>query len=254
MNIQQFLTAACLALATLLSACGGGGSSAGVTDTNSTSGTPAGGSGNPAAAAGTWQGSYKGLYGVRLVVLSTGETFGLYETGNTITGGLYGDIASQGVVVSGFLSDFAFNNISIDKENLNGTVEGQKTMVLRRGNQRLDLTYSTGVRQNVMTLAGTYQGRGRNTLGAPDNMTLTISSNGAVNMPASICSSSGQISQHPNGDNVFAINLTITGDNCGRKGTGLSGVAFLDPNNRLYILGLNPTRSDGAFFFGVRRS
>jgi hypothetical protein len=128
-------------------------------------------------------------------------------------------------------------------------------MLINRGSQRLDLSYATNLQTpiSVASLAGTYSGRGSNSFSQPNNTRLTISANGNVQLPETVCSASGSISPHPNGQNVFALNLTITGNNCGRRGNTLSGVAYLDPNNQLmFMLGLNGSRTDGAYFYGLR--
>lgn len=240
----------------LLSACGGGGGGGGGTsDSGNSSTSPVGGSGNPGVAVGTWQGPYATSYNTRLVVLDTGETFGLYETGTSITGALYGDLKGNGSSVSGFLSDIVFSNITRSNVNISGTATAQKSMLITRGTQRLDLSYATNLQNpiSVASLAGTYSGRGSNSFSPPNTTTLTIYANGNVQLPETVCSASGSISPHPNGQYVFALNLTITGNNCSRRGNTLSGVAYLDPNNqRMFVLGLNGNRTDGAYFFGLR--
>lgn len=240
-------------LVALLSACGGGGSA--TSDTGNSSTSPVGGSGNPGITVGTWQGPYAINYNTRLVVLSTGETFGLYETGTSVTGALYGDLKGDGSRVSGFLSDIVFANITRSNINISGTVTAQKSMLIDRSSQRLDLSFATNLQTpiSVASLAGTYLGRGSNSFSTPNNTKLTISTNGNVQLPETVCSASGSISPHPNGQNVFALNLTIMGNNCSRRGNTLSGVAYLDPNNqRMFMLGLNGTRTDGAYFYGLR--
>lgn len=253
MKLRTFI-AACLSalLVFSLSACGGGGSSA---DANTGITNPIGGSGNPGPTVGTWQGPYATHYNTRLVVLSTGETFGLYETGTSVIGALYGDMKSDGGKVSGFLNDFVFGSITMTTANINGTATAQKSMLINRGVQRLDLSFATNLQNpiSVASLAGTYSGRGSNSFSPPNNSTMTISANGTVQLPQSICSANGSVSPHPHGQNVFALNLTITGNNCGRRGNTLTGVAYLDPNNqRMFLLGMNSTRSDGAYFYGLR--
>lgn len=253
MKLRTFFMASLSALLVFsLTACGGGGSSA--DSTNGTTNT-AGGSGTPGPTVGTWQGPYATFYNTRLVVLSTGETFGLYETGTSITGALYGDLKSDGTKVSGFLNDFVFSTITMSNANITGTATAEKSMLINRGTQRLDLSFATNLQSpiSVASLAGSYSGRGASSFSQPNNSTLSISANGTVQLPQSVCSASGSISLHPNGQNVFALNLTITGNNCGRRGNTLTGVAYLDPNNqRLFVLGLNGSRSDGAYFYGLR--
>jgi hypothetical protein len=253
--------AAASLLMAFLTACGGGGGASGdstgtSTSNGSTSTTPTGGSGNPGPTQGTWQGPYATNYNTRLVVLSTGETFGLYETGTSVIGALYGDVKSDGSKVSGVLSDFVFSTITANTANISGSVAAEKSMLINRGSQRLDLGFAANLQNpiSVASLAGTYAGRGSSSFSPPNNSTMTISTNGAVQLPQTVCSATGSISPHPNGQNVFALNLTITGNNCGRRGNTLSGVAYLDPNTmRMFVLGMNSSRTDGAYFFGLRR-
>ena len=240
-------------LVALLSACGGGGSAS--PDSGNSSTSPVGGSGNPGAATGTWQGFYSTNFSTQLVVLNTGESFGLYETGNGDIGALYGDLRGDGGNLSGFLTDFLFTGITMNSANISGTATAQKSMVINRGTKRFDLSFATNLQNpvSVASVAGTYFGRGSNSFSPPSNSTITISANGTIQMPQTICSATGSVSPHPNGQNVFSLNLTITGNNCGRQGNKLTGVLHLDPTNkRVFVLGLNSTRSDGAFFQGLR--
>ncbi|WP_291915110.1 hypothetical protein [Limnohabitans sp.] len=254
MKLRTFIAASLSALLVFsLTACGGGGGSSTASTTGTTN--PAGGSGNPGPTVGTWQGPYATNYNTRVVVLNTGETFGLYETGTSIIGALYGDMKSDGGKVSGFLNDFVFSSTTMSNANLTGNATAEKSMLINRGAQRLDLSFATNLQNpiSVASLAGTYSGRGSSSFSPPNNSTLTISANGTIELPQPVCSASGSISPHPNGQNVFALNLTITGNNCGRRGNTLSGVAYLDPNNqRMFVLGLNGARTDGAFFYGLR--
>lgn len=255
MKIRSLLTI-CLSLLVVswLAACGGGGGGAPADNANNAS-SPAGGSGNPGPTVGTWQGPYATFYNTRLVVLSTDEAFGLYETGTTVIGALYGDIKIESGRVSGFLSDFMFKDITMTTANISGNATAQKSMLINRGTQRLDLSFATNLQNpiSVSSLAGTYSGRGNNSFSAPNNITMTISATGTVQIPDTVCSANGSISAHPNGQNVFTLNLAVTGNNCSRRGNTLSGVAYLDPNNqRMYLLGMNSARTDGAFFYGLR--
>lgn len=253
MNNLKTLTF-CLSIGSfaLLTACGGGGGGPSETTTDSTS-TP-GIFGAAGSAEGTWQGPYASVYNTRMVVLNTSETFGIYETGGIIAGALYGQLSATGSV-KGVLKDFSLNTLRAEDASVTGTAAAQKSMLLNRGGQRLDWTYAPNMNSpvNVATLAGTYTGRGRNAFAPADAMRLTISANGTVNMPETVCSATGQISPHPNGQSVFAINLTITGNNCGRRGNKLNGVLYQEPNTqRLFVLALNGNKTDAALFFGYR--
>ncbi len=138
---------------------------------------------------------------------------------------------------------------------VSGSSTAQKSILLNRGGQRLDLSHAPNMNTqvSVASLAGVYTGRGGNSFGPAEAMNVTISVNGAVNLPEPVCSATGQISPHAIGQNVFALSLTIMGNNCGRRGNTLQGVLFQDPNTkRLFVLGLNQAKSDAAFFFGYR--
>jgi hypothetical protein len=189
-----------------------------------------------------------------MVVLNTSEAFGIYETGGTVAGALYGQLSSSGSV-KGVLKDFSLSTLRAEDAAVSGSSTAQKSMLLSRGAQRIDLSHAPNMNTpvSVASLAGVYTGRGGNSFGPAEAMNLTISANGAVTMPEPVCSATGQISPHANGQSVFALSLTITGNNCGRKGNTLQGVLYQDPDTkRLYVLGLNPAKSDTAFFFGYR--
>ena len=254
MNITKTL-AFCISVGALalLSGCGGGGGgTASNLDTGST--TAPGIVGTAGSAEGTWIGPYATVYNTRMVVLNTSEAFGIYETGGTVAGALYGQLSSSGSV-KGVLKDFSLSTLRAEDAAVSGSSTAQKSMLLSRGAQRIDLSHAPNMNTpvSVASLAGVYTGRGGNSFGPAEAMNLTISANGAVTMPEPVCSATGQISPHANGQSVFALSLTITGNNCGRKGNTLQGVLYQDPDTkRLYVLGLNPAKSDTAFFFGYR--
>jgi hypothetical protein len=237
----------------LLTACGGGGGgTASGTEANST--TTPGAFGAAGSAEGTWIGSYASVYNTRMVVLNNSEAFGIYEAGGTVAGALYGQLSGSGSV-KGVLKDFSLSTLRAEDVSVSGSSTAQKSMLLSRGAQRVDLSYAPNMNTpvSVASLAGVYTGRGGNSFGPAEAMNLTISANGAVTMPEPVCSATGQISPHANGQNVFALSLTIIGNNCGRRGNTLQGVLYQDPDTkRLFVLGLNQAKSDTAFFFGYR--
>jgi hypothetical protein len=238
----------------LLTACGGGGGGGTASGTEANSTTTPGAFGPAGSAEGTWIGPYASVYNTRMVVLNTSEAFGIYETGGSVAGALYGQLSSNGII-KGVLKDFSLNTLRAEDASVSGSSTAQKSMLLNRGTQRLDLSYAPNMNSpvSVAAVAGVYSGRGRSTFAPAEAMNLTISDNGAVTLPEPVCSATGQISPHPNGQNVFALSLTITGNNCGRKGNTLNGVLYQDPDTkRLFVLGLNQTKSDAAFFFGYR--
>jgi hypothetical protein len=237
----------------LLTACGGGGGgSPSGPEANST--TTPGAFGAAGSAEGTWIGPYASVYNTRMVVLNTSEAFGIYEAGGTVAGALYGQLSGSGSV-KGVLKDFSLSTQRAEDVAVSGSSTAQKSMLLNRGTQRIDLTYAPNMNTpvSVASVAGVYSGRGRSTFAPSEAMNVTISANGAVNLPEPVCSATGQISPHANGQNVFALSLTIVGNNCGRRGNTLQGVLYQEPDTkRLFILGLNQTKSDAAFFFGYR--
>ena len=244
-----------LLLATALSGCGGGGSTS-----SSASGTntpPAnsntGGSGNPGPTQGVWQGTYASTYDMRLIVLDSGETFGLYLGGSALMGALYGDMTASGNAIGGFLSDLVFSSKSSSRANIAGSVVAQKSILGYRNNtQRIDLSYMNSQGVSLSTVAGTYVGRGQTNLAQHQAMQVNVSSSGQLTLPDDVCSASGTISPRNDVD-AFTLNLTITGDNCGRRGTRMTGVAHYDANlRRLYVVGLNDGRSDVVYFMGVK--
>jgi len=256
MKLRTILAASLSALLVFsLTACGGGGGGGGTAsgpEANST--TTPGAFGAAGSAEGTWEGPYAGSYYTRLVVLNTSETFGLYESSGWLSGILYGQLSGDGSV-KGLLKDFSLNTLKAENIAVSGSSSAQKSMLLNRGGLRIDLSHAPNMNTpvSVASVAGVYNGRGRNSFGPAETMNVTISANGAVTMPEPVCSATGQISPHANGQNVFALSLTITGNNCGRRGNNLQGVLYQEPDTkRLFILGLNQAKSDTAFFSGSR--
>lgn len=253
MKLRAFLAVSLSALLVFsLAACGGGGGTASGPEANNT--TTPGAFGPAGSAAGTWEGPYAGPYFTRMVVLNTSETFGLYESSGWLTGILYGQLSGDGSV-KGVLKDFSLNTLKAENVAVSGSTSAQKSMLLNRGGMRLDLDHAPNMNipVSVASLAGVYSGRGRNSFGPAEAMNVSISANGTITMPEPVCSATGQISPHANGQNVFALSLTITGNNCGRRGNNLQGVLYQDPNTkRLFVLGLNQAKSDTAFFLGSR--
>jgi hypothetical protein len=235
------LTLAASAVA-LLAACGGGGGSS----------APVAGT-----AEGFWEGTTSTGYNAAVAVLENGETWGLYTSGNTVYGALYGTSTGSGSTFSASGSDFNLLNWAVTSGSLNGTVVPQSTIRAVSGggttvNLTYDSSYNTPATQAAIT--GTYTVRAISATGSADDVAMTISSTGVLSVPGVGCTASGTVVPRPSGKNVYNISVTFTGNNCalGNGGTA-SGIFILDGTLAI-SLALTPNKQDGFIAFGLKNN
>lgn len=233
---------ATLATAALLAACGGGGS-----DSPSPSAT----------AEGFWVGPTSTGYTARLVVLETGESWGLYSTPTAIVGALYGNTASSNGSLNGTGSDFFFLTRQLLSASYSGTYTPKQTM---------RVTTSSGVTftgayaaeydtpASLAAVAGTYTGVGITLASGAYAVPMTITAAGVVTTSTPQCSGTGTIQPRPTGKGVFNFTIAFTGASCPLAAAGTtSGVGYYDAAVRtLVTLGLNGTKTNGFFWQGSK--
>ena len=112
--IKQFKLAAGLATIATLVACGGGG------DSSTANADPQ----------GIWTGPASTGYTISAAVLENGETWGVYSSGSTIYGALYGTTTTNGNSVSIRGTDFNFLTNSSSVGNLTGPITAKSLMSL----------------------------------------------------------------------------------------------------------------------------
>jgi hypothetical protein len=242
MQTKMKYALAAIAIATL-TACGGGGDDAPVV-TN-------------VDAQGFWSGPASTGYTVSAVVLENSEIWGVYTSGSTIFGALYGTAAVTGSNISITGTDFNFTTSTSAPGTLTGTVVARSILALSSPNVTVNLAYSPqyDTPATSAAIAGnwSYTGRsGSNTL-VPGSVTIDNAGNFSLSQTG--CSSSGSFVPRPGGKNVYNITLTSAGPNCAVGFATLSGVVYLDTTvtpNRFLSLALTPSKNDGLIVLGSK--
>ena len=238
---------AVLAATVALVACGGGGG-------GNVAAVPAVAA---ASAEGFWTGTASTGAQVSLVILETGETWGLYGSASSIGGAFYGNTTVNGTSVSGSGSDFNLTSRTVVAGNFTGTVATKATLNISTSlGTTLNATYDTSYDQSasLASLAGTYSGQAVTSGTAPQSTTVTISALGAVSSVGLGCAANGTATPRPTGKNVFNISVTFTGASCALgNGAVVTGVGSFNPASRQLIsMAMNAAKSDGFIYVGTR--
>jgi hypothetical protein len=236
-NLLLILTTACL------TACGGGGG---------------GTSGPNADPQGFWSGLSPAGYTVNAVVLDSGETWGVYSSGSTVYGALYGTASTSGNTATITGTDFNFVTNSSAQGTLTGPITAKSTMSLSNSSGTIPLTYSSTY-ETAATAAGvtgtwSYVGRSGGYTLIPAN--ITIDSSGNFTLSQTNCTTSGSIVPRTGGKNVYNITLTSVGNGCAAGQSTLNGVTYLDTTvtpNKFLALALTSSKSDGLIVIGTKQ-
>jgi hypothetical protein len=227
--------------AIVLTACGGGGDDAPAT-----------------TAEGFWFGTASTGEDVTLAILDNGETWGVYTSGSLIEGVLYGRTTSSGTSLSGSGTAFNLGSRTSTTATYSGTFNSKANISVRSSDGgSFSGTYERDydVAPSLTAMAGTFTGTGVSATTAPQSASVTISSTGAITVPASLgCSASGTASPRPSGKNIFDVSVTFSGSSCalGNGGTA-TGIAYYDTVERsLTVLALNSGKTDGFIYVGSK--
>lgn len=232
----------------IVTACGGGGG---------------GGSGNSVVNAdpqGFWTGPTSAGNTVNAVVLDNGETWGVYSSGSTIVGALYGTTTVSGSTATISGSDFNFLTNSGAQGVMSGPITAKSSMSLTSsgGTVTSSLTYSSTYETAASSagVAGTwsYVGRSRGYSLIPAN--ITIDGSGNFTLSQINCATSGTIVPRAGGKNVYNITLTAVGSGCAAGQSTLTGVTYLDTSvtpNKFLALALNTNKDDGVVVIGTKQ-
>jgi hypothetical protein len=223
--------------------CGGGGGGGGSSTTPTTSGT----------AEGLWSGTSSNGYGVAVLILENAETWGIYYSGSTIWGALYGTSTGSGTTFNATGTDFYFATRTSSAGSLTGTVIAGQTINATSSNTGTSVslsynnTYNTPA--NLANAAGSYVGWGVTKSTLAQTVRFTVTSSGAISASEPGCSVSGTLSTRASGKNVYNVSTTFTGNQCALgNGVTTTGVATLDSTsgvNRLFVMTLNSGKTDG---------
>jgi hypothetical protein len=238
-NIIKYTTAA--AALAFLTACGGGG----------------GGGGGVAGVdpQGIWTGPTSTGYTASTVVLETGETWGIYSSGTTIYGALYGNTTTNGSAVTITGTDFNFLTNSSTPGTLTGSIVAKSSMSLSGNNVKVPLTYSNSYDATPTAATGTWSFVGRSRSYSLIPGTITIDNAGRFTLNQTNCVTSGTIVARPGGKNVYNVTLSAVGQGCAIGQSSTAGVAYIDTTvtpNKLLSLALTPDRTDGIIVIGTK--
>lgn len=232
----------------LLVACGGGGG-----------GGSASVSATSAGVEGFWSGPASTGYDVSTVILENGETWGIYSSGSTIYGALYGSttVTSSNITISG--TDFDFlRNIS-SSGSFVGTYANKSSMSLSNpaNGSSVALSYDSSYDTAAIpaNLTGTFSFTGRSGSYSLIPGSVTINSSGAFNLAQTNCATSGTMRPRANGKNVYDVIMTSAGNGCAVGYATLRGIGYLDTTvnpYRFLILALNDDKSDGLIILGSK--
>jgi len=241
MRLLKGLILADISLFTL-AGCGGGGG--GDTGTN-------------ADPQGIWSGPTSTGYIANTVILETGETWGIYSSGNTIYGGLYGTATTNGNTVSISGTDFNFIKNQTAQGSLSGPIVAKSTMTISGSGVTTQLTYNPTYDATASPVTGSWAFNGRSSTYALAPATVTINNTGGFVLNQTNCSTTGNLTQRATGKNIYNINLTSVGIGCAIGQSSISGVAYIDTTtnpNRMLILALTSTKNDGLVIIATRQS
>ena len=228
----------------LLLACGGGGgSSPAVTNTD---------------AQGYWTGTSSAGYTVNTAVLDNGEVWGVYSSGSTIYGALYGTSSVGGSTITVTGTDFNFQTNTSSTGTLTGPVVAKSTMTLSGVNGSVRLNYQTSydTAATAAAIAGTWSIVGRSGSYTLIPATITVSSSGNFTLVQSACTSSGVVVPRPGGKNIYNVSLTASGSGCATGQSTLAGVLYIDTAvipNKFLSLALTPSKNDGIIVIGTKQ-
>lgn len=243
--MKQF---AVLGLTVLLAACGGGGGDG----ASPTAPAPS------VTAEGFWEGSASTGVSVALAVLETGETWGVYTSSGSIVGALYGTTTSSGTTLSGLGKDFNIPSRSVTPGTYTGTFVAKSSInVATSSGSTFSGTYKTAYDQpaSLAAVAGTFAGVGVSGTSPVQPISVTISSSGAITVPASLgCSAAGTATPRPSGKNIFDVTVTFTGSTCALgNGASTTGIAYYDATTRrVLVMAMNAAKSDGFIYVGQK--
>ncbi len=207
----------------------------------------------PATLEGMWIGMTSTGSNVAGFVLDTRESYFLYtQPYSSITAGvIQGTVAvSGGAFTSSNARDFSFVAGGVFGTTLSGTFVPRTSLVgaaaSTLGSATFSLAYSPAYEQpaSLVDASGVYVGTASSSFGN-QQVTVTVSANGAVTGSLPGCSFAGSAARHAN-VNVFDISIKFGGGQCLFGTSTLKGIAFYDSTTRvLYAVAPNAARTDG---------
>jgi hypothetical protein len=234
-----------LSVFALMSACGGGG----------------GGSGGAAgvvniSAEGIWGGTASTGFDVSLVVLENGETWGIYSSGSTIYGAIYGTTATSSNIATFSGTEFDFSTNSSSSGTLTGAVAAKSTLALSGSGLTASLTYDATYDATPTQASGTWSFVGRSSAYELIPDTIVIDNTGSFTLNQSNCTTNGSIVPRAGGKNIYDITLNSSGSGCAVGQSTMTGVTYLETSvtpNKFLSLALTSDKSDGLIIIGTKQ-
>lgn len=236
----------------MLTGCGSGNS-----DPTSPQATP-----TTISAEGIWMGTTGSGRTVAGVVLNDGTYWFLYSGVGTapVAGVVHGTGSVQGdAFTSSNTRDLNLEGLGVLDATLAGTVVTRQHLsgtvnYVHGGSTTFSTTYNAeyeGV-PTVDQVVGTYSGPVTNT-GGVDWVTVTLTAPGTLaGSSTGGCSVTGFFTPRSHG-NIYDVSITFAGVLCANGTSTVTGEAFLDAaTHRLVSAALNPTRTNGFLFIGLR--
>lgn len=212
-------------------------------------------------AQGFWSGTLTGGYNADVAILENGETWGIYTSGNSLVGAVYGQTSSTGASLTGTGSFFNFVLRQSGSVTYSGSVT-QKSAINFTTNDGEKFTGSYGVAYDqpasLTDLAGAYTGFSVTGTTGAQAIPVNISANGAIagtvvsgNLS---CSATGTATPRASGKNIFDVRLAFSGNFCALgNGTTTTGIAYYDASSRqIGVITLNAAKTDGLIYIGTR--
>jgi hypothetical protein len=191
-------------------------------------------------------------------VLENGETWGVYSSGSTIYGALYGTTTTNGNTATISGTDFNFLTNSSSSGNLTGSIVAKSTMSLSGSGVTVPLTYQTSydTAATAAAVTGTWSFIGRSGLYTLVPGSITINGSGAFTLSQVGCVTTGSIVPRSGGKNIYNLSLSATGVNCVAGQSTMSGIVYLDRTvtpNKFLSLALTPSKNDGVVVIGTKQ-
>jgi hypothetical protein len=241
--LKLIKTIAAVSALALMTACGGGGGGGGSTVAN-------------ADPQGIWTGPTSTGYTASVVVLETGETWGVYSSGTTIYGALYGTTTTAGNNVSVSGTDFSFLTNTSASDTLTGSIVAKSSMSLTGNTVTVPLTYSNSYDATPVAVTGTWSFVGRSKSYSLLPGTITIDNNGSFTLNQTNCVTTGSVVPRSTGKNIYNISLSSVGSGCAVGQSSTAGVAYVDTTvtpNKLLSLALTTDKTDGVVVIGTKQ-
>ena len=232
-----------LAMMLFLGACGGGGG---------------GGSTTNVDPQGFWVGPSSTGFTVSTAILENGESWGIYSSGSTIFGALYGSTSTDGSSITIVGSDFNFVTNSVVSSTLTGTVSSKSTITAAsRLGTTVSLTYKPVYETDATSAAivGTWNFIGRSKSFSLVPGTIVVDGAGRFTLNQTNCVTTGSVVPRSGGKNIYNLTLSYAGSGCAAGQTSMSGIAILDTSvtpNKFLSLALSPNKGDGVIVIGTR--